>query len=266
MNVMQEAVSRVRHVIPVEILDDAFIDPRHRGFGLPVSLDDQIISKVVRSRVMADMNLIGGIEMSVPLDGLRADSYDAGRLSVYIIPKDRTQGRNIVNPLNVQFSRIGGYNNPVAPLNSSQMLRTARGLMTTAQAAPITSTAKVRLIAENTVVVENSYAIQPNAFLRCIVEHDENLGGIQPTSFHVFFQLVEYAVKAYVYNALVMKIGQARLSGGQELGVYRDIVESYSDANQMYTEYLQETWAQTSLLNDDESKRRAVNILLPITV
>lgn len=266
MNALQEAVSRVRHVVPLQILEDAFIDPRHRGFGLPVSLDEQILNKVIRSRVMADCSLIGGTEITVPLDGLKTDSYDAGRLSVYIIPKSHTQGRNIINPLNIQFSRIAGAAASGAQFQSSQMLQTARGMLSSNQPPPITSTARVRLIAENTILVENSGIIQPNSFLRCIVEHDENLSGIQPSSFHTFFQLVEYAVKAYIYNKLILNIGQARLSGGQELGVYRDIVDSYSDANELYTEFLRENWAETSLLNDDDSKRRAINILLPIHV
>lgn len=263
MNVLQEAVSRIRHAVPQQILEDGFIDEWHRMRGLPVSLDTQIINKVIRPRVMADINLVGGTEMTVPLNGLQTEIYDAGRLAVYSIPKKLTHGRNITNPLHVQHSALGTGTNPMGTYNSNYTMSTARGLLKTTGSIPVTSTARVRLIAENTILVENATAVMPNSYLRCIVEHDESLSGIKPPSYPVFFQLVEYAVKAYLYNTLMLSVDQGRLSGGRDLGVYRDILSEYSDANENYKEYLDRTWAVTSLLDDEDSKRRAVNVLMP---
>jgi hypothetical protein len=46
---------------------------------------------------------------------------------------------------------------------------------------------------------------------------------------------------------------EAEIQGGARLGAFRNIVETYADAEQQYQEYLQEKWQKVAIMNDRES-------------
>jgi hypothetical protein len=59
-----------------------------------------------------------------------------------------------------------------------------------------------------------------------------------------------WAVKAYLYNKLIVPINSGYLSGGQELGMFKSVLEGYSDAEENYQTYLKEIWGQVAFMND----------------
>lgn len=98
--------------------------------------------------------------------------------------------------------------------------------------------------------------------LYCILENDQAINHLKPKSIAFFKQLVLLAVKAYIYNELILEIDQARLVGGHELGKYREIVESYADADEMYNEKLTEIMGVVFFLNDEEQATRHIRLML----
>jgi hypothetical protein len=127
---------------------------------------------------------------------------------------------------------------------------------------PVTSTAQVEVIAENTVSIKDSLRLVSSMYLRCTLANDENLTNINPRSYPYFTKLVEYATKAYIYNDLIVKIGSNELQGGFELGVSKSIIESYSDAEQNYQDYLENTWRRVAFMNDKPAHRRLITAMM----
>ena len=54
----------------------------------------------------------------------------------------------------------------------------------------------------------------------------------------------------------------AELRGGHNLGKFKDIIENYADANELYDSYLKEKWQKISLLNDRESTTRLLKMVV----
>jgi hypothetical protein len=140
-------------------------------------------------------------------------------------------------------------------------MNSAMGIMASLDHIPITSTSDAYLIAENTIKITDVFTMPANAILRCTLENDEGLNNIQPRSYHDFFQLVEFAVKSHIYNELIVDIDMAELQGGQQLGIFKSIVEGYADAEQNYQDKLK-SWRAISLMNDTPAFHRFIKLTI----
>lgn len=263
MNPISKAVDHVKFTIPRPILETVFIQRTQALRQLPASIDQHIIDQVIRPRVMVDLNLVGGTEMFVPLQGIapnRVNQYT----SVYRIPKDRTQGRSIVSVLNVTFSDPTATSNygTATGCMSTELLTTGQAMIDAMGTVPITSTAQVQLIAENTVMVRDTILLPANIYLRCLIANDENLSHLQIRSYRAFYQLVEYAVKSYIYNEYIIPMDIGELYGGHNLGRFKDIVDSYADAEELYQTHLRDVMGKVMLMNDNESYSRLLRMMI----
>lgn len=278
MNPIRKAVYEMRARIPRQILEKVFVDgSRYYRNNLQTSLEEQIETLVIRPRVLVDCNLIGGQEVLVPLAGL-VQERPLDYTTVINIPKDRTQGRSINSVLNVTFfnsAAIAGYVGAgVVGMGSlgggtgyngrdnSAMTATAASVMAAMDKIPMTSTSRVQLIAENTILIRDGINIPDNSFLRCVVASDENLSGLPMRAYRYFSQLVEYAVKAYIYTELIIELDAGELRYGQNLGIFKEIVSSYADANQNYVDYLSTTMEKVFLQSDDETQARFLKLIM----
>lgn len=256
MNLIQYCLSNIHHDIPEEVLERAFMNKEWRERKLPVSIDHLIRTKVLEERVFVDCNLIGGINTTVSLMGLTPEYLDPYTL-IYTIPKERTQGKTITNALSIVFGEGAshGYSGIQRTANPA-LLDAATGVMNSFSPIPMVSTANVSLIGENVVMVRNNLALPTNVHLRCVLEIDSQFSHIRPPTYHMFYELVLYAVKAFIYKTLVVRMDRSALLGGSDLGSIKEIVDEYKDANELYRTYLRETWASVSILNDPEAKLR----------
>jgi len=264
MNAISKALSEVRFRIPPPIIKEVFTQKAYHWRDTPISTDEQITNLVIKERVLVDCNLVGGVEANIPLDGLRLELVDAFT-SIYRIPKRLTQGRSIMSVLSMGYASTslqgtaGGLGG-IRPSSVSPVSMAGMAMVDAMSPIPIASSAKVQLIAENTVMVKDVSPITSNSYLRCIIANDENLSHIQMRSIPSFCRLVELAVKAYIYNEYIIKIDQGQLSGGQDLGKFKEIIEGYADSNEMYSEYLEKTWAKTAFANDRETMTRFIKM------
>lgn len=262
MNPIQKAIADVKFKIPHDVLTAAFIQREFGQRASVVNIDAVIRDVIIEKKVRPDCNLVGGTQVEVYLGDLRPEYLDPYTV-IYRIPKEKTQNRSITRVLSVSMGSINhiGTSTYGAPGYSS-MLSAAEGVMASFEPIPVVSTANISLIAENTIMVQDTLTFPVNSFLRCYVENDEYFSQLRSTTYIKFSRLVELAVKAYIYNKLTIPIGQAQLVGGQELGRFREIVDSYSDAMEQYDTYLQETWAKTAIMDDTRSRERHLRLLV----
>ena len=103
MSPIQKAVQDITFKIPQEILRQVFIDKRFSTVNYPVSIESQIIAKVVRPRVLVDCNLVGGMQVELSLSSAKK-TYDDGSHQIYVIPKTATMGRSIISVMSIGFN------------------------------------------------------------------------------------------------------------------------------------------------------------------
>lgn len=272
MDIIRNATAEVKRRINKHILDKAFVkrDFTYR-FTNQSNIDDQILNVVIRPRVLVDCNIVGGVSALIPLDGLPVDKPN-NYITIIHIPKSRTNGKSIISVSNVNYYDLGvsglyggaagyGYNTTLSSNENTAAMNSAMGIMASLDHIPITSTSDAFLIAENTIKITDVFTMPANAILRCVLENDEGLNNIQPRSYHDFFQLVEFAVKAYIYNELIVDLDMGELQGGQQLGIFKQIIEGYADAEQNYQDKLK-AWRAISLMNDTPAFQRFIKLTI----
>ena len=114
---LEIALVKIHSSIPPEILEYTFANRELRNEV--VSIDDMILQKVIRYRVIKDMNTEGGKFKEILLRREYMEplyrNYDdnmmhTGRWSVYRIPAEEREGRPIVEVTNLKFrGAYAGY-------------------------------------------------------------------------------------------------------------------------------------------------------------
>lgn len=262
MTPISKAIEEVHFNVPRDILDRTFLDPRLIQRGVPVSVDTKIRSEVIEKRVLVDCNIYGAMQVAIPLAGLIPELLDPFS-AIYRIPKSLTQGRSITSTLSVSFgqnTRMPGSNSFLN--NSSPLITATNQILDSAMPIPTVSTAYVQLIGENTILIEGEITLPRDIYLRCMLSHDSEMTNIKPASYLTFSRLVVFAVKDHIYRNIQIPMDMGYLHSGMQLGTFKEIVDSYADASELYYTHLEEVWRKTSLMNDEISWRRHLKTLV----
>ena len=257
-NAIQYALKAINQDIPKGILELTFNNRAFNRYAIAVSTDSRIRDEVIQQRVMADMNIVGGTEITLALRNADCEQIEPG-VYVYTIPTSLTQNRLITTALSVAFSygvhSLQGYAGEGNQINAAaSQMRAASG------GVPYVSDARCSVIGNNVIMVEHQALGSQDLYLRCIVENDANLNHLHRTTWLDFAELCIYAVKAEVYMRNVIPMGEAIISGGQSIDVYKDIIDSYSDMNQTYKDYLKTKFAKILMMNDPETMQRYIRL------
>lgn len=258
-----KALDEIKFRVPKPILDAVFVQRNRDYRQTAVSLDESIMAQVIRPRVLVDASLVGGTEALIDLSGLQSERTN-DYTSVYRIPKDRTQGRSIQAVLNITYSdptKVSSYG-IAAGQNNTAMMQAGSAVMDAMGTIPVTSTARVQLIGENVVMVRDTVILPANIFLRCILANDENLSHLQLKSYRDFANLVTHAVKAFIYNAYIIEMDMGQLHGGQSIGRFKEVIDGYADAEELYQTYLTEKWQKIAMMNDNETFTRFLRTMI----
>lgn len=268
LNPVNNAVQEIMYEIPEPILKHVFGFDRHHEWRreAPVSIDEMIKVKVIRPRVLKDCNLIGGREVVISLEGLQAYQPNT-YTSIYDIPLERTAGRSITGILSVSYlpdstsmGTMGALYAGVNPISMSDAATAAQRVMDSFSNVPHISTAEAEIIGYNTVLIKDQYRPTITYGLRCQMSNDENLSNLQPKSYKAFAHACMLAVKAYVYVNTVVQMDRGRLEQGQDLGVFKQIIDEYKECNAEYHDYLRNVLQKVLFMNDTTTYGRFITL------
>ena len=257
---IQNAIEDIRFKIPIEVLNFTYLN-KSIGYNLShaYSLDERIRDEVIHRKVLKDCNLIGGTEIMIPIHMHLQQRLDINK-AVYYIPKEYTNGRRITSALSVSYYAGVPMLQHAYSHQQNLVMGSVSALWHSNTPLPQVSTARVMLVAENTVYVEDAARIPDMVYLRAWIENPVDMSHLKLPAHRQFSRLCLYATKADIYNKNVVKMGEAYLDGGSEISQYRDIVESYSDSIETYEDYFDQVWGKVSRFTDKESQRRSIRM------
>ena len=268
-----KALDEIKFNIPPQILQIAFKDDFQNWRQAPVSIDDRILSKIIKPRVLVDCNLIGGTLVTISLEGVNPKYRDQAVI-VYEIPPNLIDNREIISILSVGYvyfnMSVNGFGSGFGGILNSNcgndLLQGAQKVLDSYSSIPNLSNANVDLVGYNTVVIRDQIRTIGAYQLRCMLANENNLNNISPRSYRAFSKLCVLAVKSYIYNTLLVTLDQAYLAGGQDLGAVRTYVEGLNDVEEQYQTYLREVMAKTLFMNDTVSHKRFLQNMVNIGV
>lgn len=261
-NAIARAIATIKRKIPPEILRFSFQPHYQYLANTPTSIDHEIEHQVLRPRVLMDCDLVGGTEETIRTNRMRIertpDSY-----SILYVPKEITSGRTITQALFLSYISAGagidsmgihGFN----PCSLTPMSSLAAGLMTTHAPQGVAGTSRLEVIGENVILVKENLIVPSSGSLRCILSNDPELNNLSVRSYVMFCELATLATKAHIYNTNIVKIDEGVAHFGKNIGAFRQVIESYSDAEEMYIEMLRKKWQKIAFMNDRDSMSRFI--------
>ena len=251
-NAIEAALKEIYAWIPREVLELAF-RPRHRM----ISLDKCIQDDVIIPKVLYDCNIVAGRETTIVLqaewviDSVLPSAYSmysGSTYCIYRIPPEARENRPIAECTSVTYpGYLYGYGNGVGTIPNMSMAgvgNTVGGIACTMMGAMngsgVVTPTPIRMSGHEVKLtpITMGYAQNVDWILTCRLAYDKEFTNLNTKAIRPLALLCVTAVKAFIYNKLIVNIDAAYLEGGQELGVVKDIVSSYSDAMSQYQEQL----------------------------
>ena len=265
MTAVTKALEERKFQRPMEFLNIGF---KHEvdfmtSRNVATSRDDRILTNVIRKRVLVDCHLIGGTPTTVPVEYCDVIQTNPNEFVVNV-PKDLTSNKSIVNVLSLvaNMNYIGSSILPSPAYDTSPILGAATTMYNSMKTVNLIQTSRLELIGENTIIVSEPHLMIFNAFLKVNLEYDDSMSTLNPRFMRGFSKACVLATKAWLYNKLVVIIDQSRLYAGHDLSIITDIINSYSDAEEQYQEYVDMTLKKLLLMSNKDTMTRMVSSMI----
>ena len=270
MTPISTAIQRVLREVPREILKQGFMPKRYdpvRGDRYfdnvdTISLDEQIRELVIEGRVAVDCNITGGTEVLLPMRNADREYVDSWNI-IYRFPANILGKRKITQVHEMIYGLTQGLAGSTATgfdSRNSGVLKDVRNLIRATNGVAMMGTAYVQLLNHNTILVNDSNQVMGDAAVRCTITHEPNFNDIKVPYYRDFGEMVVLAVKAHIYNTLVVDLDEGFIRGGAALGRIREIIDGYADANQMYNEFVDNVWPKLAILMDPDKYRKVMKL------
>jgi len=254
--------------IPQEILEATF-----RPSDYQTTLDRRIQDVIINGQVLPDLNINSGKIKRIPLSACMIEHVlpDPGFSSLlsptpgslYRIPAEARENRDIVGVIDISYLYdYGGMNDSPFGLGSNG--NTVRSMANaainshTGRNACLTPTPTLQ--PDNMVLINPTNSFISDWCLVCRLGFDEEFTNINNGAILPLSKLATTATKAYIWTNLTIRIDQAMLSGGQELGRFKDVVDKYESEIERYEEDLHKTRA--AALFDTDAVRYFLRLMV----
>ena len=249
--------------IPREIINLAFT--QNNNYRNPsTTVDDEITTEVLRKRVMVDLNLASQETVNIPLQFCETVYRDISKVA-YFIPKTLTNGRSIISVHNTlsNFYMNGDIAmDQQSSLHGSSILGQALNIRNNLDSVSITQTARIDLIGENTILIDEGIISDMAVSVTAVLENDTNLNNINPRAFKVLAEGFVLAVKAHIYTNTIITLNKGIVYAGHELSIIKDIIDEYREANQDYNEWYKTKWKKAAFTQNDKAMEKYVSMML----
>lgn len=256
------ALRELKHSnIPKQILLDVFSNKKrfgNRRFYSAMSYESIIRTEVLEDRVIPDCQLTTGKDHIIALKDCVKTRYTASE-ETWTVPSKIISGRSIIKVYGLikgnhemqqtAFQSRGGGHSTVSDM--------ARRLLETSRAQPVVSENDLEILSEETILSQRIVTSPENVYLFCSISYDTELSDIPKSMYKTFAELVEHAVKAYIYSERILDLDQAVNIGGRDLNNYTRLVEEYADANELYKE-TRVRWNKQLSLADPRKRKRHI--------
>jgi len=246
MGAVEYATEYILETVDETVLELALRE-KHRTLNSVLSLEEKIRTQIIISKVLKDVKLLSGIRKTIPLTKCRVKQMDDTFDYVIEVPNKVLSGRDIVSASSIT---LAGPNTKHMSSGNS-MLDASSRLVDAMSAAPIVEVTRLELIGKNIIlVIVDGY--EPNitsGFLECTVASGENMAHIHPRSYREFAKLCRKAAQSKIYTKLYSKLDEGYIKGGHNISRIKDIVDSFSDAEEQYDELL-DGWEKIERLNN----------------
>ena len=102
MNAIAYAINEIMHTIPYEVLHAAMTYREDQNLYGLTSLEEKIVNKVLRQRVLLSANVLGGIQHLIPISSV-PPTYSDRLYTVYQIPNELTMDKEIISVQSLAF-------------------------------------------------------------------------------------------------------------------------------------------------------------------
>lgn len=246
MNLVSRSLDNLKWTIPKEVLDLVFNVNRN---GLSSNVLHEIEYSVLRPRILVDANLVGGSSLNILLSQCSVERVENYNLIVRV-PKRVTNNRTIISAENINSGTYSYTDNGDNDCGFTDLTSQAYKMVTNSEAPGVSFSTNISVIGENTLYIRDySYALSDST-INVTVANMKNLENIPITASIDFNNLVMYGVQAHIYNELRVNVSKGSIYNGHSLGALDEVVDSYSDSNNLYLEELTDTWNVVSFISD----------------
>lgn len=235
------------------------------------TVDQGILEKVIHRTILPACNARGGKTEYIDLSGSRI--RDLGNSCIEInVPDIVTGGRKIISVAEVYLGSmtsasgmlgIGINDNASCGQGAiSDMTQSLLDSITPSRMFPVTYT-NIHMTGNNSFVIFGMNSGTFSMSAKMTLEYDEGLSSLNSRSHEQFADLVELAVKAYIYRTCRRPTSDAIKRSGVSLDDIKDDIANYRSAWDDYKEMVKKDWTNVMAWNDRLQVGNTIRSMVP---
>jgi hypothetical protein len=239
MDIIKKSINDVLFRIPKKILGLAF------GTSTYTTMSTKIMDKVVRPRVMLDLNLLSSNTIFIPtskFDVIASDSYgELWELQDGVIGE-----ASIIAPLSISTKQDLGP----TWLNDDDL-------------SYIDTHTRLSMVSDNLVFVYGMNSLLSEAHMECSITYNDTMNQLPAGANKEISSFITLAVKAFVHNELIIEINEGYIHNGAELNIVKDYIDKYESSEEEYEDAKRHIIGKLLFMSNETAMEDYVSIMFP---
>lgn len=257
------------------LLKLAFDNPNN-GYGgtwgpvnTEYSIEQGIREKVILKMVAPLLNVAGGTTEIIDLSSARIENLQGGIIHVNV-PDFLTGGRKILSvqevyPGNINRAISNGYAfGNFATCGAGQIGNSLNRLINGLDNGNVQRTfTSFTMTGNNSFIIRDAGSALFNMIAKVVLSYDEHFSVIPPKMYDKFAELVELAVKAYIYKRCRRGMQEAVSRFGVTVDDVQDDIQGYADAHREFKDLFQNEIKKYLSYADPKGVSDTVKFMIP---